>query len=215
MVLKKVYSVKRIMVLLIGILFFGFGIALLRISCFGVDPYSCFVLSISNLTGVSFGTLILAINIILLAVMIIFGRRYVGIGSIINMIFVGYISDFFVFVFYDLLKLPEELNILFRILFLVAALVIFWLGVAMYLAADLGSSPYDGLAYAMESKLPLSFRINRIITDAVCLISGGTILYIVGGFSLLLDCINIGTLILAFCTGPIVALLRSNIEKYI
>lgn len=215
MVLKQVYSVRRIIVLLIGILFFGFSITLLRISCFGVDPYSCFILSISNLSGISFGTLILAINIILLVIMIIFGRRYVGIGSIINMIFVGYISDFFVFVFYDLLKLPQELNILFRILFLIAALVIFWIGVAMYLAADLGSSPYDGLAYAMESKLPISFRISRIITDAVCLISGGIILYLVGGFSLLLDCMNIGTVILAFCTGPIVAILRPNIEKYI
>lgn len=213
--MKEKNYIRRSIVVIIGLAFIGLGIAFLRISRFGTDPYTCLNASVSYLFGISYGTASLIISALLLIVLILFGRRFIGFGTIANMLLVGYLSDFFLFVLHHLMKLPEELPVVVRILFLIAATGILCSGLAMYLAPEQGFSPYEGFGYTVEFRLHIPFKTNRIITDFVCLVTGGIILYCVGGLSLLLDYINVGTIVLALLTGPAISFLRPKIEKHI
>ena len=59
---------KRISGMVLGILFIGLCVSFLRLSQFGVDPFSAMNLGISGFIGWSFGTWQLLVNAIILVV---------------------------------------------------------------------------------------------------------------------------------------------------
>ena len=67
---------------------------LLRLAAFGVDPFSCMNMGISGFLGMSFGNWQLIANILLLIVVFFTARSFIGLGTVVNMVFVGYIADF-------------------------------------------------------------------------------------------------------------------------
>ena len=213
--LKEKNYIRRSIVVILGNVLVGLGVAFLRISCFGTDPYTCLSSSISYLFGISYGNASFFISALMLITLLLFGRQFIGLGTVANMLLVGYLSDFFLFVLHHLMKLPEALPVVVRILFLIAAIGIVCFGLAMYLAPELGFSPYEGSGYTIEYRLHIPFKINRIVSDFLCLLIGCIILYSVGGLSLLFNYINIGTVALALLTGPAISFFRPKIEKHI
>ena len=77
-----------------GILLIGISVGLLRLAAFGVDPFSCMNMGISGFLGMSFGNWQLIANILLLIVVFFTARSFIGLGTVVNMVFVGYIADF-------------------------------------------------------------------------------------------------------------------------
>ena len=47
------------------------------------------------MTGISFGTCQLSMNLLLAVVVLLVNRRMIGLGTLGNMVLVGYVSDFF------------------------------------------------------------------------------------------------------------------------
>ena len=76
---------KRTGVMVLGILFIGLCVSFLRLSRFGVDPFSAMNLGISGFIGWSFGTWQLLVNAIILVVVFFQARSGIGLGTIINM----------------------------------------------------------------------------------------------------------------------------------
>ena len=75
---------KRTGGMVLGILFIGLCVSFLRLSQFGVDPFSAMNLGISGFIGWSFGTWQLLVNAIILVVVFFQARSCIGAGTIIN-----------------------------------------------------------------------------------------------------------------------------------
>lgn len=90
-----------------------------------------------------------------------------------------------------------------RIPILLAGIVVVCFGIALYMFCDLGAAPYDRLSVIIENyshgKIP--FRWARICLDVISTAVGLATGSVVG----------IGTVIIAFFTGPIVSFFREKI----
>lgn len=163
---------KRAGMMILGILFIGLCVSFLRLSGFGVDPFSAMNLGISGFIGWSFGTWQLLMNAVILVIVFFQARHCIGAGTIINMIFVGYIADFVCWLVQDVVRI--EMSLPLRIIALVLAQLMASMGVALYMVADMGIAPYDSVAIIIEKlthqKIP--FHKARVLSDVVVVIVG-------------------------------------------
>ena len=65
---QKKLNPKRLLMMLCGILLIGMCVASYRMSCFGVDPFTCMNLGISGFIKMSFGTWQLIMNAFILVI---------------------------------------------------------------------------------------------------------------------------------------------------
>ena len=79
--------------MIIGNVILGMGAGMLRAADFGVDPYQCFVLGIDNLLKLGYGTTFVVVNAVFLVLMLVFARRMLNLGTLVNRYFVRYLSD--------------------------------------------------------------------------------------------------------------------------
>lgn len=135
--------VSRIFWVLVGIALIGLGSATLRVAQVGVDPYTAANIGISHKLGLDLGTYQLISNVVLFIPMLIWGRKYIGIGSILNMILTGFFVQWFTALL-DPVVLDHPAPWLVTIMFAVG-IAVFCLGAALYMQAGLGTSPYDAL----------------------------------------------------------------------
>ncbi len=195
-------SIKRIILVFIGVALIGIGSTFLRISGMGTDPFGCMNIGVSGVIGIGYGTYQLIVNIVLLIPLFIFLRKGIGIGTFVNMIGVGYVSDFGVFLLGKIGLTDESIadSLLIRIVFLIVALFIFCMGVAIYMECNLGIAPYDALGemIPMWMKNKIKFSAARIITDIICVAIG----FFTGSV------VGVATVITAFFTGPVVSMFR-------
>ncbi len=195
-------SLKRVIWVFIGVALIGIGSTFLRISGMGTDPFGCMNIGVSGVIGIGYGTYQLIVNIVLLIPLFIFLRKGIGIGTFVNMIGVGYVSDFGVFLLGKIGLTDESVadSLLIRIVFLIVALLIFCMGVAIYMECNLGIAPYDALGemIPMWTKDKIKFSVARIITDIICVAIG----FFTGSV------VGVATVITAFFTGPVVSMFR-------
>lgn len=213
--------VYRMFLIIVSIMLMGFGVALLRFSCLGTDPFSCMDLGISaivrnklQLEWMSFGVWQIIMNGILIMVVLIYKRNTIGFGTIINMLFVGVGADFWIKIFEKLGQGIVPIPFLLRIASMLIGTIIICLGVAVYMECEMGIAPYDALAPIIQERTKgrLSFRVARIITDCICTAIGFACGLVLG---IQWELIGIGTIIMAFGTGPIVDFFRKHVAKRI
>ncbi|WP_163539814.1 membrane protein [Gracilibacillus sp. YIM 98692] len=194
---------RRFYMMLIGNLFIGIAVTLLRISTLGTDPFSTMNLGVSSFINMSFGLYQLVINIVLLGFIFLYARYSIGLGTLVNMVGIGFISDFLVYsysLFFDDISL-----LAIRIIIVAIAVIFASMGVALYITPNLGMAPYDALAFVIEklSKNKIPFPVARITTDMTCVLIGFSFGAIVG----------IATVIMAFFTGPFVQFFRKHVAE--
>ena len=204
---------KRTAYMLLGILLIGISVAAYRMSGFGVDPFSCMNLGISRYLEMSFGNWQLLVNIVILIIVFFTVRWCIGIGTIINMVFVGYIADFLCWVMEVVLHL--EMSLPLRILMLCIGMLFASSGVAFYMTADMGIAPYDSVAFIIRkmSKEKIPFQYGRICSDVIVMAVGV-------GFSLLAGnsvwtVVGLATVLNSLCNGPLIQFFRTRLEKTI
>ena len=203
---------KRIIGMVLGILFIGLCVSFLRLSQFGVDPFSAMNLGISGFIGWSFGTWQLLINAIILVVVFFQARSCIGAGTIINMIFVGYIADFICYVANDVVQI--QMNLPLRIIALLLAQLMASMGVALYMVANMGIAPYDSVAIIIEKlthqKIP--FHKARVLSDVVVVIIG--IIFATASGAGIWSVVGIGTIINACFNGPLIQFFKTKLERF-
>ena len=92
---KQRLSARRVLGMIVGIVIIGLGIALFKQSHLGNDSISALNMRLAELLGVSLGLVNLCVNILFFLLEIAFGRKYIGLGTFINGIFMGYIITAF------------------------------------------------------------------------------------------------------------------------
>ena len=188
---------KRILMMLIGNVILGTGAGMLRAADFGVDPYQCFVLGIDNLLKLGYGTTFVVVNAVFLVLMLVFARRMLNLGTLVNMFFLGYIIDFSHSICMNITPLP---SVLVRVVYFIVSILLITFSSAVIYTADMGVSTYDWIALkTAEAQKIVSFKWCRVGTDLVCVIIGLVFSIIPG----------IGTIVTAFLLGPLVSFFRT------
>lgn len=191
---------KRMLMLVAAVLGIGVGIALFLRSGLGNDPCSAMNLAIAAKTGITFGNIVLISNLVMFVAVLIFRRQSIGVGTLINMVLVGYIADFFAGIMAKRLPSPDTLPV--QLAYVVAGILILSLGASLYFTAALGIAPYDTMAFIIEDHTPLPFAWCRILTDCICTI----VAVALGGL------VGIGTLVTAFCLGPFINFFNDKVS---
>jgi len=203
---------RRIIMSIAGVLTGAVSVAIFKMAAFGVDPFQSFMSGISTLIPISFGTLYVIVNAVLLLFSLIFDRHYIGIATFINLFLLGYVTEYSYKLFRFLIPAP---SMPLRILFLIIGIVIICIGSSLYITADLGVSTYDAVALIMAEKWKIGkFRFIRIITDVCCVVSG-CIMFLAGGGQLsgIPAVAGIGTIITAFFMGPLIEFFNVHLAR--
>lgn len=199
------HTLIRALAVVAGIFMVGIAVGLFKLAEMGADPFTAMNTGISAVLGMRFGTLQLLVNAGILVLIFLFKRQFIGFGTIFNMVFVGYTADF-------VMWLMAKLGIPFagipvRIAVLAVAALLICVGDALYISANMGMSPYDAAGYVVESltRGTVPFRIARILLDAICV----GLAFLTGSQAgIQWKIIGIGTILLTFCTGPLIQFFR-------
>lgn len=212
-VMKNV-TARKIVAVIFGNLILGVGIAILKLSQMGNDPFCAANMAISDGLGMGLGTYQMLVNLVLLVVQIFLGRKYIGIGSIINLFLLGYIVEYTGKGIECFTGTGYVLTIWQKLLIMAVAMIILSFGLAMYQVADMGVAPYDYLAIGMTDRIPTPYFINRMITDIVC-VCVVIVAVSVGFIGWKNSHLGMGTVLTAFCLGPLVNFFMKVNEKWV
>jgi uncharacterized membrane protein YczE len=150
-------------------------------------------LSVSAFLHIPYVAYVYALNFVLFIFEWIWGRKYINIGSFINMFLMSVVVNFFIPVFEGLVGYPEGL--VARVLILLGGMIVTSFGLALYQEASLGVAPYDAVPLMIVDHFPkVKFFWARICLDALA-----TLLIILTG-----GIFGVGTIANAFCLGPFV-----------
>ncbi len=197
---------NRMIMMLCGIMAQGLGLSLLRAVNLGTDPCSCLTQGVTNFVPLSFGTCQLLCHLVTFVFVLRYDLSMIGFGTIGNMCFLGYISDFFQWIWSLLLPAGFFEVVLNRYILLLPSLAVFLLGAAAYMCAGLGSSPYDALPFIISGHVRrFPFKIVRMLWDISFMAAG----FVLGGD------VGIVTILVAFFLGPIITGVQKKPEVLI
>jgi len=195
---------------LFGVIICAISVGIFKIAALGVDPFQSLMSGLDTLIPISFGTLYVIVNAVLLLFSLIADRHYIGIATFINLFLLGYITQWT----YEFLQtVIVNPSMVIRLLCLLVAIVIICFGSALYMTADLGVSTYDAVALILVNKWHIGqFKYIRIVTDLIC-VALGAILFVLGGgkVSEIPTIIGIGTIITAFFMGPLIEVFNQKV----
>lgn len=202
---KKILFIRSLMTLT-GLLGIGFGVAILRLSEFGIDSFGMMNIGISDTIGISFGTFLLLVNIVLVAFIAWKKREMVGGGTILAVVGLGYAIDGFYFSVLGSFR-HLELSLAIRSVLMLIGILIVAVAVAFYVNANFGVSPYDALGFVVEelTNKKIKFQWARIGLDMICI---GIGLVFGGPFGL-------ATLFLTFLIGPLIHFFKTKLAVVI
>lgn len=178
---------RRLIQLFLGLALYGFSIGLMVRSNLGLNPWDVFHQGLSQLTGLSLGTIIVIIGAAVLLLWIPLRERP-GIGTISNVFLIGFWSDVSLWLIPTVQSLPLAWAMLLGGIFLN--------GVAggAYIGAGLGPGPRDGLMTGLVKRTGKSVRLIRTGIEVTVVAAG----WALGGT------LGLGTLLYAVAIGPLV-----------
>ena len=190
---------KRLIMCVTGVFLSGVAAGIFGFTAFGMDPFQVFAHGLWGLTPISFGTFYVILNGILLVFMFFFNRRMIGLGTIINLFLLGYVVEYTDVLLDRIFPSP---SVFLRVLLMILALVLASLAASLYFVADMGVSAYDWIALTISEKKGWAFRLMRITTDFICVLIGGLLGATVGA----------GTVLTAFCMGPVIQFFNEKVS---
>lgn len=194
-------TARRILGMVVGIVIISLGIAIFKQSHLGNDSITAMNMRLAELLGISLGVQNICTNAVFLVLEFIWGRQYIGLGTLVNGLGCGFIITFF----YDYISAwfgPAE-TLPVQLLWVVIAVPVTALGCSLYQTADLGIAPYDFLALGLRDHLHKPYFGCRVFTDTLCAV----ITFLLGGL------VGLGTLICAFGLGPFVQFFNGAISE--
>ncbi|MBM7820019.1 putative membrane protein YczE [Cellulosimicrobium cellulans] len=179
-------TTRRLAQLVLGLALFGASIALLVRAELGLFPWDVLHQGVARATGLPLGVVVILASVVVLALWIPLRQRP-GLGTVANVVIVG------VFVDLTLAVLPTVEPLPWRVVLLVAGVVVNAAATGLYIGAGYGPGPRDGLMTGLAAR-GRSLRWSRLGIElgvlGVGLALGGTV--------------GVGTVVYALAVGPLV-----------
>jgi uncharacterized membrane protein YczE len=173
--------------LLLGLVGYGFSMAMMVRAELGLDPWDVFHQGLALRTPMTIGVASAVVGVAVLLAWIPLRNRP-GIGTVANVIVIAVTVDA------SLALLPTPTALPVRVTMMVGAVVLNALSTVLYIGAGLGPGPRDGLMTGLVARTGLSVRLVRTSIEATVL----TIGWLLGGT------VGVGTVLYAFGIGPLV-----------
>ncbi|MGL4344048.1 MAG: YczE/YyaS/YitT family protein [Cellulosilyticaceae bacterium] len=196
-------TMKKNVLMLIGIILIGIGIAVFVKSGMGSEPFTVMTLALSEKLGMSLTLFQGGFNVVILIVVLIFDRSKVYIGTLANMFLIAPIIEMFAPVLDALL--PGAGGFLVNFTLMAVGCLVIAVGVGLYLGADVGLAPYDIIVVVISEKSGVPYRWVRMSADAICV----TIGLIAGGV------VGLSTVSAVLLLGPLVGYFKTKTENYL
>lgn len=177
---------RRLVQLNVGLVLFGVGIALMLRSELGLPPWDVLHQGLTEELGLTVGIWSIIISFVVLVAWLPLRERY-GIGTLLNAIIIGVVIDL------AALVIPQPGSTWLDVIMVAAGIVLIGLASGMYIGANLGPGPRDGLMTAIARRGP-SIRVTRWGLEIVVLVTG----ILLGGT------FGVGTIAFALLIGPVV-----------
>ena len=163
--------------------------------------------AVSKKLNILFGTWQIVLNAALFIPVILFGREHIGLGTLANMTLIGYVSDFFKWLWEKILPKSLFEYLPSRIAIFLVSIFMFIVAIAFYMNADMGVAPYDAVPMMVSKyilkKIPFTYIRMGFDTSAILI---GIVL---GGK------LNAGIVLMALFLGPIITAVGKFMGKRI
>lgn len=179
--------VRRGVQLFAGLSLFGMGMAIQVRAALGLDPWNVLHEGLAKRTGLSFGTVLVIVGLLVIALWIPLRQR-LGLGTVANAIWVGIAADL------TLWMVPPTDLLAVRIPELILGVVGVGFAAALYIGAGLGPGPRDGLMMGLHERGLGSIRLMRTGIELTVLAIG----WLLGGT------VGIATVLFAVAIGPLI-----------
>ncbi len=207
-------DIFKIPKLVLGLIFVSLGLTFSKRSGLGMLPWGVFHTGIANVTGLTFGEVVQIAGVIILVLSIIFVKIIPGIGTIINVILVGFLYDEFNKINDNLhllanfdqtnksMRFVDSLNnavsvfnnnshLGIQAIYLFSGIFCSSLGAAVYISCRLGAGPRDGLFVGATQMTGISVKYTKPAIELVATITG---ILLKGAF-------GVGTIVNALISG--------------
>lgn len=186
--------VRRLPRLMFGLTLFGIGGAMQIRAAVGLSPWEVLHQGISLNTPITIGVAGILVSFLVLFFWIPLRQR-IGIGTLVNSIWIGLIIDVV------LLLLPDVGPLWIRWPLFLAGIVIVAIGSGFYIGVRLGPGPRDGLMTGIAAR-GVSLRLARTVVEGSALLIG----WLLGGN------VGLGTIIFATTIGPLVQVFLPRLD---
>ena len=178
-----------VIILCLGLILFGLGESLIITASAGMSPWTVLAEGLSMTTGLSIGalTFIISLGVLLLWIPL---KQQAGVGTILNVIIIAAVIE------WSLPYLPHPETYAIQIIQAIIGTLVVGIASGIYLIANLGPGPRDGLMTGFQKITDLPIAWVRVLLE-ITVISMG---YALGGT------IGLATIIFAFGIGPAVSM---------
>lgn len=177
---------RRLPQLYVGLVLYGLSLAMMVRGHLGVAPWDVLHTGLTKHLPISFGAALIIVSFLVLVVWVPL-REMPGIGTVSNAVVVGLAADGSL----ALIDQPDALWL--RGALTVGGVVVCGLSTAMYIGAQLGRGPRDGLMTGFSRRTGLSLRLVRTLLEVTVVVIG----LLLGGVA------GLGTVLYALAIGPL------------
>jgi uncharacterized membrane protein YczE len=177
---------RRLVQLLVGLVLYGISVSMMVRGGLGVAPWDVLTSGFVRHVPITFGQAIIVLSFIVILLWIPL-RETPGVGTVANAFLIGLSADATL----ALLERPDALAA--RAGLMLGGIVLCGLATAVYIGAQLGRGPRDGLMTGLARRTGLSLRLVRTGLEVTVVLVGVAL----GGQ------LGLGTVIFALTIGPI------------
>ena len=201
--MKRPRMERRVPALFAAVTLMGFGVAMFNLLGFGADPCTVMNMGLSRVLGIPFGTLQLLVNCVLILIVIRYDVGRIGLGTLANMVLVGYVAQFCMAVI-DRIPALSALTLTARLVIFVPTLLLFLVAASTYMCVDMGVAPYDAIPQIISARMNWPFRLVRMAWDFVMMLGG----YLLGSV------VGLVTIGITLFLGPLVAWMAGYVRRF-
>ena len=181
---------RRLPQLYVGLVLYGVSLAMMVRADLGLAPWDVLHSGLIRHVPITLGQAVVVVSFVVLVAWIPL-RETPGIGTISNALVVGFSADGTL----ALLDRPDGLPA--RVALMVGGVVLCGIASALYIGAQLGRGPRDGLMTGLHRRTGRSLRLVRTALEVAVVLVG----LLLGGVA------GIGTVLYALAIGPLTQLL--------
>lgn len=200
-IMKKKYTLRRMIGMLLGIMIMSLGLILFKLSLLGNGPSTSMVIAIADRIGIDFAIVMVVSNCLFFVVECFFNKKLIDIGTFVNWFLIGPLASLYERGIRAVWDVPTAMGP--RLLFMSIGILVLSLASSFYQTADVGIAPYDSLSITLSEKTGWQYFGCRILTDGICVL----IAWMLGGI------VGVGTLVCAFGLGPFVQFFSKHIAR--
>ena len=185
---------RQVFQVIFGTSLIGVGISLNYLANLGLGPWGVFHDGLSKTIGITYGRTIIVTGVAVMLLWIPLKQKP-GLGTLIDIFLVGLVADQIILYF----EFSE--NIFLSLILILLGIISIGTGTAIYVGADLGVGPRDGIMVGLET-IGIKIGTARNLIELIAFLTG----WLLGGL------VGYVTILFVIGIGPVVQLVLPYVD---